>query len=66
LCSIWRLSLLELIEEEETGITPAQVTRMSSEDYLDLPDRFEMIEGRLRPKEWGYSEEAYKRHHGQR
>jgi hypothetical protein len=47
-------SLLENIEELRTNKQPTQVTIWNREDYFDLPDRFELIDGRIRPKEWNF------------
>jgi hypothetical protein len=54
-------SLLEIIYEEETGCPPDRLTIMASKDYLAMPDRFELIYGRVRPKHWGYWEDLYNR-----
>jgi hypothetical protein len=54
-------SLLEIIYEEETGGPPARVTRMATEDYFAMPNRFELLDGRIRPKYWGYWEDLYNR-----
>jgi hypothetical protein len=45
-------SLLELVYEETTGKTPARVTLWNRERYELLPDRFEMVSGRVHPKHW--------------
>jgi hypothetical protein len=38
--------------ELQTGAEPARITRITNEEYLALPDRFELWDGRPRPKEW--------------
>ena len=57
-------SLLETVYEEETGRPPDRVTRMTVDDYMEMPNRFELLEGRIRPKHWGYWEDLYNRRQG--
>ena len=45
-------SLLEEIHLESTGALPAKVTLWKEEDYLDVPDTFELLDSRVVPKHW--------------
>jgi hypothetical protein len=45
-------SLLEEIHQTKTGTLPEVVTRWTFEQFLDVPDTFELWQGRLRPKRW--------------
>ena len=50
-------SLLEEIHLTTTGNLPEVVTRWTIDNYFDVPDTFEVLNGRLRPKHWKlYSE----------
>jgi len=51
-------SLLELIQEETTGTPPERVTLWNRERYELLPDRFEMLSGRIHPKHWQLYEDS--------
>jgi hypothetical protein len=51
-------SLLELIQEETTGTPPERVTQWNFERYELLPDRFEMLSGRVIPKHWQLYEDS--------
>jgi len=45
-------ALAEELYEIETGEPPDRVTTIPFEEYLTLPDRFELWDGRPRPKHW--------------
>ncbi len=45
-------SLLEEIHRATTGNLPEVVTLWTAEDYFDVPDTFELSDGKLRPKHW--------------
>jgi hypothetical protein len=45
-------SLLEAIHQTKTGNLPEAVTRWTIDDYLDLPDTFELLDRTLQPKHW--------------
>jgi len=45
-------SLLEEIHRRTTGALPDKVTLWTDEDYLDLPEVFELVYARVVPKRW--------------
>ena len=55
--------LLVLCREELFGerISESIWPRMTRDEYFKLPDRFELIEGRARPKDWEMYVEAQAR-----
>ena len=56
------LVLAEDLHEIVTGSLPERTTKLSTEDYLEnrIPDTFELVDGRPRPKHWKAYSEASK------
>ena len=55
-------SLIETIWEEEMKEILTRRTLISDEDWMELPELYELLDGRIAPKRWGYKEDYIDRH----